>query len=483
VKGAVRVIDTRSAWRETIGRYVTHLNEPGSDRYWEPELETASRQRLREIQSDKLAVAVRYLYEESGFYRRLFDDRGLKPSDIQSIEDLPKIPVISRKDLAEDQSRTPPWGEIAPITDELWGRDGWLFFSTSGTTGDPLAFRVTRRDREIFTWLFCRSLYAGGIRSGNVALNCFSYGPFSAFWGVHLALNRMGIAVIPGGGLDTKRRAMFVGRFRPTILVGTPSYMLYLGETLREQGRDPAQMGVRFLVTAGEPGPCIPSTKKRMEQMWGGARIIDFYGCTEVAPAPLAYTCEYESSQGNRPVNVHLTEDLYIAEVVDPETLEPAGPGQRGVMVCTNLWSESQCFLRYRIGDYLTLTHESCRCGRSHTRVIGGFVGRPDDMVKVRGVVLFPSTIESLVRQMPVLTNEFMLVLSRGESGLDEMTVQVEAEGGVSTEQHATIGEALEESIRTNVGIRAAVDVLPAGTLPRTEFKARRISDLRAGAD
>lgn len=460
-------------------KYMHDATAPGGDQHWAPDLETSAPDRTREIQSEKLSALVDYLYEESPFYRRLFDDHGLQPSDISSVDDLPKIPVISRRDIAQDQAAKPPWGEMPPITDELWQHEGWLFFSTSGTTGAPLAFRVTRHDEQLFTWLFLRSLYAGGVRSGNVALNCFSYGPFSAFWGVHLALNHMGISVIPGGGLDTNRRALFVSRFRPSILVGTPSYMLYLGEAVREQGLEPADMGVRFVVTAGEPGPSIPATRSRIEDLWGGARILDFYGCSEVAPAPLAYTCDYEVQQRNRPINMHLTEDLYIGEVLDPETLEPVAQGERGIMVCTNLWSESQCFLRYRIGDYLTVAEETCGCGRTHRRVVGGFVGRPDDMIKVRGVVLFPSTIESLVRQIPNLTNEFMLVLSRGGRGMDELTVQAEADATVAPQDHDALREQLQTSIRANVGIRTEVEVLAAGTLPRTEFKAKRIKDLR----
>jgi phenylacetate-CoA ligase len=386
--------------------------------------------------------------------------------------------VLTKEALAEDQVRHPPWGTLAPVTDEVWSREGWLFFATSGTTALPRAFRVTAHDRDLLTWLYCRAFYAGGLRTGHVALNCFSYGPFSAFWGAHLALNLMGCAVIPGGGMDTNRRAMFVQTYRPTVLVCTPSYALFLGETLQQMGGDPAGGSVRFLITAGEAGPCIPATKARIETLWG-AQIIDNYGSTEVAPAPLAYTCREEAQHRERPVNMHLTEDMYVPEVLDPETWEPVAPGQRGVMVCTNLWSEGQPFLRYVIGDYLTVSDAGCECGRTHVHARGGFSGRPDDMVKVRGVVLFPSTIEAVVRRVPELSNEFMLVLTRGAGGLDELTVQVEA-AETAPERHAGLRDALAEAIRTHVGLRAAVELLPPGTLPRTEFKARRLKDLRA---
>lgn len=469
--------ESRLAWRRVVREHMPHPDAPGSEGVWAPELEMASRARLREIQGEKLRASVRYLYDQSAYYRRLFDERKLAPADIRSVDDLGKIPVLTKQALADDQAAHPPWGTIAPVDDAVWSREGWLFFATSGTTALPRAFRVTRHDRDLLTWLYCRALHAGGIRTGNVALNCFSYGPFSAFWGAHLALNVMGCAVIPGGGMDTRRRATFIGHYAPTILVCTPSYALFLGETMRQMGEDPATSAVRFLVTAGEAGPCIPATKSRMERLWG-AKIVDVYGSTEVAPAPLAYTCREESAHLDRPVNMHLTEDMYVPEVLDPDTWEPVAPGGRGVMVCTNLWSEGQPFLRYVIGDYLAVTDVLCECGRTHVQARGGFTGRPDDMVKVRGVVLFPSTIEAVVRRVPELTNEFMLVLTSGAGGLDELTVQVEAAAGEPA-GYATLGGALVEAIRTHVGVRARVEVLPPGTLPRTEFKARRLNDLR----
>jgi phenylacetate-CoA ligase len=475
------VTDMRSAWRQLVKQYMYHPDAPGADRYWVPETETASRARLQEIQNDKLSMAVRFLYEHSRYYRRLFDERKLAPDDVRTTDDLWKVPVLTKDALGDDQVQHPPWGTAAPLTEEVWSREGWLLFATSGTTALPRAFRVTRHDREVLTWMYCRALYAGGIRPGHVALNCFSYGPFSAFWGAHLALNVMGCSVIPGGGMDTRRRASFIAHYRPSILICTPSYALYLGETLRELGHDPARSAVRFLITAGEPGPCIPATKARIEGLWG-AQIVDNYGSTEVAPAPLAYTCWEEAQQRDRPMNMHLTEDMYVPEVLDPDTWEPVAPGQRGVMVCTNLWSEGQPFLRYAIGDYLTVADHGCACGRTHVQAVGGFVGRPDDMVKVRGVVLFPSTIESIVRRVPDLTNEFMLLLTSGAGGLDELIVRVEAAAGVAPDRYPTLDEAVREAIRTHVGIRAGVEVLAPGTLPRTEFKARRIEDRRLKA-
>jgi phenylacetate-CoA ligase len=455
-----------------------HPDAPGSDRYWVPETETAPRSRLEELQSEKLETMVRYLYEESAYYRRQFDELKLTPADVRSVTDLQKVPVMTKEQLANDHIEHPPWGSASPVTDELWAREGWMLFSTSGTTALPRAFRFTAHDRKLVTYKYARALYAAGVRPGNVAFNCFSYGPFVAFWGMHEALNLMGCAVIPGGGMDTKRRATLIKHYRPTVLIATPSYVLYLAETMQQLGLDPAAVGVKFLCTGGEVGPCIPATKARMEAAWGGARISDNFGTTEVAPAPLAYTCHVESQQNHRPMNMHLTEDMYIPEVLDPQTWEPVAPGRRGVLVCTNLWSESQPFLRYVVGDYVQVSQQLCACGRTHALVVGGPAGRPDDMVKVRGVVLFPSTIEAVVRLVPHLTHEFLMVLSN-EGGMDDLTVQVEAAEEVTSDAYHALAARVRERIQTELGLRTTVEVLSPRSLPRTEFKAQRIKDLR----
>ncbi|MGH7922655.1 MAG: phenylacetate--CoA ligase family protein, partial [Candidatus Dormibacteraceae bacterium] len=346
------MMSAREAWRHVVRKHLHIDDTPGNDVSWAPVVECASRDQLREIQNEKLVALVRFLYEESAGYRRIFDEHGLEPGDIRTVDDLVKIPMTTRQDLAQDQARSAPWGELPPVTDELWRHDGWLFFSTSGTTGTPVAFRVTGFDREGFVQLYIRALYAGGIRTGHSAFNCFSYGPFSAFWGAHLALNRLGCPVIPGGGMDSRRRGSFIARFRPSIVIGTPTYLFHLAEIMREEKLDASQVGAQFLVTAGEAGPCLAATRARLRAAWGGAQILDNYGCTEVAPAPLGYTCAVQSEREGEAVDLHLTEDMYIVEVVDPETGKAVPAGTRGVLVCTNLWSEGQAFLRYRIGDY-----------------------------------------------------------------------------------------------------------------------------------
>lgn len=473
-----RAESTRREWLDVVVRQAEGLDGPTGTTRWAEGLETASAEQLRDLRSAKLRALVRYLHANSGYYQRQFAELGLEPGDISDEADLARVPVLTRDELAADQGACPPWGSVSPMSDQVWRHRGWQLFATSGTTMRPRAFRFSDHDRTLFAWLYARALYAGGVRSGELALNCFSYGPFVGFWGVHLALNRLGCPVIPGGGMDTSRRVLMIAYYRPTVLVGTPSYLLRLADAVEQQGHDPARGSVRYLVTAGEPGTGIPAMKARMEQRWG-ARIVDLYGCTEVAPAPLAYLCEAEQAQTDRGANAHLNEDAYLAEVVDPATWTPVAEGERGVLVCTNLWSEGNPFLRYAVGDYLTVTSEPCACGRTSRRVVGGFTGRPDDMVKVRGVPLFPSTIEAIVLDVPELGGEFEMVLTTGSDSTTELTVRAEARPDVPGAEHARLRDALAQRIRAHVGIRVPVELLPYGELPRSELKAKRIKDLR----
>jgi phenylacetate-CoA ligase len=313
---------------------------------------------------------------------------------------------------------------------------------------------------------------------------CFGYAPFVAFWGAHYGASDMGIPVIPGGGLDTKRRAFFIDEYKPTVLVCTPSYAIFLAETMKEVGYDPPASSVRALITAGEPGPCIPATKKRIEEMWD-ATLMEVMGCTEMAPVPMLYSCwsdAVDSKEEGRVHAPHLFEDMYLPESLDPETLEPVPDGERGMIVASNLFEESQPILRYTIGDYWTIDRkEMCSCGRTQARVPGGLKGRADDMLKFKGVVMFPSTIESVVREIPEVGEEFLVEIA-AEKGMDTMVIKVEPAQGVedSAENREGIQKKVIEAMKMKVGVSVRSECVPPNTLPRTEFKARRVVDNRS---
>lgn len=466
---------TRRAWLEQIERLRQDRDAPGSERYWSPALDTASRDELRAIQDAKLGAAVPFLYENSAFYRRRFDALGLLPSDIRGVDDLiAKWPVVDKAEMGEDALAHPPYGTYTAMTDEVWAERGWMMFSSSGSTGAPRVFRYSHIDRELWAWANARALHAMDFRKGDTVFMMTGYGPHVWAWGVQYALAKMGLPAIPGGGLDAKARANFILRFKPTILLCTPSYALYLGRVMQEMGADPRACAVRTLFIAGEPGLSVPATRRRIQELWG-ARMVEFYGCTEAAPSAGGFSCP-ASQPADGSVWAHLLEDVQVWEVVDPADRGALPDGQRGLTVCTNLNSESSPQLRFLVGDYTVLDRAPCACGRTHARAIGSFTGRADDLINLRGIKMFPVQVEEAVRSIGGTGDEFEIVLTTAQDGLDVMTVRVE---------HAQFSEAEQLSgliageIRSRCEVRVDVEILRPGTLPKTEFKAARVKDRR----
>lgn len=470
--------EARAEWLATIERSRVAVKEPDSLRYWAESLETMSRDELRALQSDKLRVAVRYAYLCIPFYQRKLDAIGLDPGDIRGVEDLQKIPVTTKLEMAEDVAAHPPWGTYTAVDDARWLENGWQIFATSGTTAHPRAFRYTRFDREVWAWADARAMWAMGFRpKRDSALIAFGYGPHVWLWGVHHAFNLMGIPIVTAGGLDSRTRARFIQRYHPTILCCTPSYALFLASVLRELGIDPVATSVRALFCAGEPGFSVPATRRTLEETWG-AELHEFYGCTEAAPCAGGFTCTEVARRKDGPVSTHLFEDGHIWETVDPDRLQPTARGERGLSVVTNLCSEASPQLRFLAGDFTTLSDEVCECGRTHIRAIGGFRGRADDMLNVRGVTLFPTSVEDAIRGVPEAGVEFEIVLTN-ERSLDVLTVRVEGRADLADHRHAELRGRIESAIVAACELHPVVEVLPHGTLPRTEFKAKRVRDLR----
>jgi phenylacetate-CoA ligase len=473
-------VTTRSEWLALLERHRRAPDRPDDATFWCRSLETSSRDELRRVQSEKLAVAIRYAYEYIPFYHRRLDALGLDPRDVRGVEDLGSLPVVTRQEMAADLAEHPPWGTYTATDDQRWLEAGWQVFASSGTTGAPRAFRYTRFDREQWAWANARAMYAMGFRAGrDSAMLAFGYGPHVWLWGVHYACNLMGIPIVTAGGLDTRTRARFIDQYRPSILACTPSYALFLASVMRELGLDPGATSVRALFCAGEPGFSVPATRARLEATWN-AELHEFYGCTEAAPAGGGYTCAAVAADKTSVPGTHLLEDVAIWETVDPDTLEAVAPGQRGLTVVTNLMSEASPQLRFLVGDYATLTDEPCACGRTHARAVGGFVGRADDLLNVRGVTLFPSAVEDAIRRVPEVGTEFQIVLTT-EHDLDVLTVRLEPRGDLDPDGSNDLARRVENEIVSRCELRPVVEVVGAGTLPRTEFKARRVHDRRAG--
>jgi phenylacetate-CoA ligase len=463
---------TRRVWLETLDKYMQNPDAAGSADYWSPKLDTASRDELTAIQNAKISAVTPFLYENSGFYRRRFDSLGLAPTDIAGVEDLEKWPVVDKTEMMADARDNPPYGTYSGVDDEIWRTRGWMMFSSSGTTGAPRVFRYSQIDREMWSWANARAMHSMGIRPSDSVLICTGYGPHVFAWGVQFALAKMNVAMIPGGGMDSAMRAMLVDRFKPTVLTCTPSYALHLGRVMQEKGLDPAASSIRTLFIGGEPASGIGNTRQRLEDLWG-AKMVEFYGCTEASPHAGGYSCP---ASGGSPVSAHLMEDIQVWELVDSETKASVATGQRGLTVCTNLNTEGSPQLRFLVGDYTVLDDSPCSCGRTHVRAIGAFAGRSDDLINLRGIKMYPTQIEQAVRAVPDVGDEYEIVISTDGSGLDVMTVRIEHE---DRSESGGIGERAVNEIRSRCEVRVDVEVLQVGTLPKTEFKANRVRDLR----
>ncbi|WP_082899261.1 phenylacetate--CoA ligase family protein [Sulfitobacter sp. EhC04] len=460
---------TRRRWKDVLETHADVRNAPVSDRFWS-EQDTWSRDHIRAVQDQKVASVAPFLYENSAFYRARFDRLGMAPTDLASVDDLiAKWPVITKQEMMDDVTANPPYGTYTACGDAEWADRGWMLFSSSGTTGVPRVFRYTHFDRQFWEQANARALHSGGLRKGDSALPLVGFGPHVFAWGAQYALAAMGLPVIPGGGLDSKARVDLIQRFNPSTLVCTPSYALYIASVMEDLGIDPAASSVKTLVIGGEAASGVEGTGDRLKNLWG-AKIAEFYGCTEVSPHCGGYSCA-ESQSGGVPF-MHLMEDIQIWETVDAETLVPLNEGERGLTVCTNLCSETSPHLRFLVGDYTMLDSTPCPCGRNHLKAMGCMTGRADDLINLRGIKFFPVQIEEAVRSVPGTGDEFQIRLSRTDSGLDTLTVVVE---------HTDPGAAAQvaAAVRSRCEVRCDVDVVAPKTLPKSEMKAKRVFDER----
>ncbi len=470
-----RAAETRATWLAILEKFKHDPDHAADGEMWSPRLDGASRDELIAIQNEKLAAVTPFLYENSQFYRQRFDRLGLAPTDIAGVDDLAKWPVVDKSEMTLDVEANPPYGHYTTLPDEIWRRRGWMLFSTSGTTGTPRIFRYSQIDREYWAWSNARAMHAMGFTPADTVFMMTGYGPHVFAWGAQMGLAKMGIGIIPGGGMDGAMRAGIVDRFKPTILCCTPSYALYLGRVMQDMGLDPAATAVSKLFCGGEPALAIAPTREKLQDLWG-AKLVEFYGCTEVAPHAGGYSCAAGGQNGGEQF-LHLMEDVQVWETVEPETMKPVPPGQRGLSVCSNLNSESSPQLRFLVGDFTTLNHDTCACGRSHARAMGCFAGRADDLINLRGIKFFPTQIEKAVRAIPGLGDEFQIVLSSRESdGMDVMKVVVEhPEHGAAS----SLAEQVTAAVRLEIEVRADIEIVAPNTLPKTEFKAKRVTDER----
>lgn len=425
--------------------------------YLDPFIETLGHEALKQIQLKKLQLMLSPVLQNNSFYRSKLGTAGIKhANEIQTFDDYRRIPFTTKEELSNDQSLHLPYGTNLTFKRENYTR----IHQTSGTTGQPL--RCLDTEESWSWWARCWAMVyrAAGVSSRDRIFFAFSFGPFIGFWSAHEGARVIGAMSIPGGGMSSQQRVKAIFDNEVTVLVCTPTYALHLGEIAKEEGMDLANSSVKINIHAGEPGTSIPGTRKRIESIWK-AKCYDHAGATEVG----AWGFECLAQQGP-----HLNESEFICEVIDPVTGDRA---QEGELVISNLGRVGMPVIRYRTGDRVKLNTDLCECGRTFHRLDGGVIGRVDGVIVIRGINVFPSAIENIVRQFPEV-GEFTVDVSRNRE-LDEMELRME----VTTEDSEAIAAAVAREIRNALTLRVAVKIVPHGTLPRFDLKARRFNDYR----
>jgi phenylacetate-CoA ligase len=403
--------------------------------------------RLTTLQRERWDALVAEILPRNAFYAARLADPA----------DFARLPTTTKADLLHDQADHPPYGSVLTYPRERYCR----LHQTSGTSGRPLRWLDTRESWDWMLGCWDRMFAMMGLRSDDRLFFAFSFGPFLGFWTAFEAASRAGRFCVPGGGMSSGARLRLLLDNEATVLFCTPTYALRLAEVGREEGIDLAKSPVRAVVVAGEPGGSIPATRARIEAAWG-ARVFDHSGMTEVGP--MAIECPAN------PAGLHVLEDDYLAEVVEPATGEPAPPGQVGELVVTNLGRTGSPLIRYRTGDLVRVDPRPCPCGSPYLRLDGGILGRADDMIHLRGNNVYPGALEALLRRFPEVA-EYRVEVDRS-AALTALRVEVEPVNGGG----AGLVERVDRAIRDEFLFRAEVRLVPPGSLPRFEMKAKRFS-------
>jgi phenylacetate-CoA ligase len=430
--------------------------------FYKPELETMPRDELIRYQLHLLRKQMAYVYERSPMYRRKFDQAGVRPAEIKTLDDVQRIPFTTKDELRKSQEQYPPFGDFHCISPE----EGVRVFQTTGTTGIPVRSLLSKKDWFVnYYEQFMYFMHGYGITKADSMFVPFNYGLYLAWWAIQAAFEQAGVLVIPGGGQSSEDRIKNILEWKPTVLCGTPTYILFLGDVGKKMGVDLSKTTIRIVITAGEPGAQVPSTKKQIETTWG-AKNYDDIGSTEISN----FGFECVAQEGT-----HIIESMFLAEVIDPKTGKSLGFGEEGELVLSNLCCESMPLIRWRMGDIVKFNDKKCDCGRTFLRLDGGIIGRVDDMFQFGGVNIFPSAIENFVRETKEFSNEYQVIAPRIGSG-KRLRVRVEPSSPtLSEEEMDRAVKAFKEIFKFRIGVTPDVEVVRIGELPRFEGKARRV--------
>lgn len=428
--------------------------------YFTPEIECADRETLRKIQSERLKKIVKSCYENVPLYKRRFDEIGIKPEDIESIDDIVKLPFTYKSDLRD----TYPFGLTAVPRSEFV-----RVHASSGTTGKQTVVAYTQHDIDIWSECVARGMTAIGGKPSDFVQNAYGYGLFTGGLGMHYGAEKLGAASVPVSSGNTNRQIAIMQDYGTDILCATPSYALYIGETLREKGIDPKSLNVRAGIFGAEPW--TEEMRKEIEKLLD-IKAYDIYGLSEIAGPGVACECQCQNG-------MHVNEDYFYPEIIDPVTGEQVPDGEYGELVFTCIGKEALPLIRYRTRDICRITHEKCECGRTLVRMDKPR-GRTDDMLIIRGINVFPSQIESVLLELGMDPN-YQLVVDR-KNNLDTLEVQVEINDRIFSDtikNMENIEKQISSALQSTLNIVAKVKLLEPKSLARSEGKAKRVIDKR----
>jgi phenylacetate-CoA ligase len=429
--------------------------------YWQQESECMDRKELEQLQLERLESTLNRVYLNVPFYRKKFDEAGFNPDDLRSLDDLRKLPFTVKNDLRDNY----PYGLFAvPL------REVVRVHASSGTTGMATVVGYTRNDIKTWSNLVGRVLVAGGVTADDVIQISFNYGLFTGAFGLHYGAERVGASVIPTSSGNTKRQIKIMQDFKTTALVSTPSYAMLIADTVREMGIDPDSLSLKWGLFGAEPWS--DAMRRELEAKLK-IKATDNYGLSEVMGPGVAGECLYQNG-------LHINEDHFLVEVVNPDTLQPVKLGEAGELVITTLTKEAFPMIRYRTRDLTRLLPEPCPCGRTLRRM-ARITGRTDDMLIIRGVNVFPQQIESVLFAIEGTEPHYQIVIDR-KGALDDATVLVEASEKIffdEMKKQKELIDTIKKRMATELGIAVEVKLVEKKSIERFEGKAKRVIDNR----
>ncbi|MCI9081926.1 MAG: phenylacetate--CoA ligase [Lachnospiraceae bacterium] len=424
--------------------------------------ETMSRDEIEALQLERLKETVTRVYEKVMPYRRKMEEAGVKPADIQTLKDLSRLPFVTKQDMRDNY----PFGLFAVPKDDLV-----RIHASSGTTGKPTVVGYTKKDLDVWTECVSRIAAMGGATSKDVAQICFGYGMFTGALGLHFGLENIGAALVPSSTGNTEKQIMYMKDFGTTLLVATPSYALRIGEVAHQMGIDPRKdLKVKIGLVGSEL--LTEAMRTEMHKLWGEDMLVTSnYGMSELMGPGVSGECEYLCG-------MHVNEDFFIPEIINPKTGEVLPPGEKGELVITCIYKEALPLIRYRTKDVTRLIYEPCKCGRTTVRM-ENLDGRTDDMLKIRGVNVFPSQIEEVLLGIDEIGPHYEIIVTR-KNHSDILEIRVELVEPVDAYRKLeALEKKIKQKLRIVLGLDAKIRLESPNTLQRFEGKAQRVKDLR----